>query len=208
MKIPHLGIKISIAIMLGIIMMSYIAYWKTISTLSQHMESIITASDHLQNGEVFHSAVHSMMMDVDGRINKARYLEDRQTADNALLQLKSYLEHMADGMGKKMLSENTSRISKRYSTFRDYTEKIMLQENTGNVESAEHQVKVMFNGIFKEYKKMHGHHTRQRDDLLSKTQTLEKSIRLMLIVELSLSIIVVIFQCGFSSVHTCLCLIC
>ncbi|MBU0465632.1 MAG: hypothetical protein KKE12_18890 [Proteobacteria bacterium] len=111
MKISHFGIKLSVAILLGLVLISYTIYWKAISTLSDHMTSLAETSNHLTNGEIFHSMVHSMLMDIGGdQPNKIRYAEDCQKADKALFQLQSYLGHMADGKDKKMLSDNTASV--------------------------------------------------------------------------------------------------
>ena len=100
MKISHLGIKLSVAVLLGLILISYTVYWKAISTLSDHMTSLAKVSNHLTNGEIFHSSVHSMLMDIADYSSKIRYGEDSQRADAAILKLQTYLDHMAGGVAK------------------------------------------------------------------------------------------------------------
>lgn len=191
MKISHLGIKLSVAVLVGMIMISYLVYWKSISALSDHMASLIVASNHMTSGELFHSAVHSMMMDAgDNSKNKARYDNDRKTADNSFLKLQSYIALMPDSIEKKMLSENTVRMSKAYTAFLDYTDKIMLGKKIDNRMHRKQQVQRLFDYIFKEYKTLHQHHSQQRKDLMSKTQSIQKSIRLMLAIQVSLAFIV------------------
>ncbi len=191
MKISHLGIKLSVAALVGVILISSLVYWKSISALSDHMASLIVASNHMASGELFHSAVHSMMMDAgDNSNNRARYENDRKTADNSLLKLQSYIAHMPDSIEKNILSKNTARISKAYTAFLAYTDKIMLEKKTVGRMHRKQQVQKLFDYIFKEYKTMHQHHSQQRKDLLSKTQSIQKSIRLMLAIQASLAFIV------------------
>ncbi len=191
MKISHIGIKLSVAVLVGMILISSLVYWKSISSLSDHMASLIVASNHMTSGELFHSAVHSMMMDAgDNSDNRARYDNDRKTADNSLLKLQSYIAHMPDGIEKKMLSENTTRMSKAYTAFLDYTDRIMLGQKIDNRMHRKQQVQRLFDYIFKEYKKLHQHHSQQRNNLLSKTESIRKSIRLMLAIQVTIAVLV------------------
>lgn len=190
MKISHFGIKLSVAILIGLVLISYGVYWKAVSTLSDHMTSLIEASNHLANGEAFHSSIHSMMMDTNNQNDRLRYEEDYQKAEKGLHQLQEYLDHIQDGTAKRMLYENTARMSKEYTVFKSYTEKIMSRENTGNDKTDIQQVQRLFNGIFKEYKKLHQHHSQQRKNLLSRTQSIRKSIRVMLFIQIITACIV------------------
>jgi diguanylate cyclase (GGDEF)-like protein len=190
LKISHFGIKLSVAILLCLILISSAVYWKAISTLSDHMTSLAKVSNHLMNGEIFHSSVHSMLMDIDPLPNKIRYIKDAQKADKALLQLQTYFGSMADSIGGKMLSENTIRMAKGYEVFKEYSEKIILREETILWGIEIQQAQKLFNSIFIEYKKLHQHHNQHRNDLNSKTQSIRKSIHLILVVQLAIACIV------------------
>lgn len=183
MKISHLGIKLSIFLLTIIILVSYMIYWKSISTLSNHMTSIIQVSDHLEAGEGFHSAVHSMMMDVKDKDNWETYVKDREEADKKLSLLNSYLDQVTDVKTKSILSESTSHMSEAYTVFKNYTKKVILRRNMGYNMRAEHNIQKIFNEIFKEYKKLHIHHSKQKTNILSKTQSIRKSIFFMLVIQ-------------------------
>ncbi|MBT3175853.1 MAG: GGDEF domain-containing protein [Desulfobacula sp.] len=190
MKISHLGIKLSVAVLLGLILISYTVYWKAISTLSDHMTSLAKVSNHLTNGEIFHSSVHSMLMDIADYSSKIRYGEDSQRADAAILKLQTYLDHMAGGVAKKMVSEITARMAKEHIVFKDYTEQIIRRENSITDIKEVQQAQNLFNNIFIEYKKLHHHHNQMRNDLDTKTQSIRKSIRIILLIQIAIACIV------------------
>jgi len=158
-------------------------YWKSISALYDHMTSIIQVSDHLEAGEGFHSAVHSMMMDVKDQDNWETYVKDREEADKKLTLLNSYLDQVMDSRTKNILSENTRHMSEAYTDFKNYTEKVILRRNMGYDMRAEHKIQKIFNEIFREYKKLLIHHSRQKTDILSRTQSIRRSVFLMLAIQ-------------------------
>lgn len=190
MKISHFGIKLSIAFLLGLVLISYAVYWNAISSLSDHMTSLVEASDHLANGETFHSAVHSMLMNTGAHPDRKLYLESHQKADDALLQLQGYLGLMTDRTQKDMLTENTTRMAERYAVFRDYTVNINHREASGYNDDERQKGQHLFDNIFTEYKKLHQHHTRHREVLKVKTQSIKTSIQLMLVIQIIIAFII------------------
>jgi diguanylate cyclase (GGDEF)-like protein len=188
MKTSHLGIKISVAVLIGIILISYLVYWQSISMLSSHMTSLVAASNHLQNGDLFHSSVHSMMMDTKGNADKDRYLKDRNRADKAILKLQTYLDSH-NGPDMKTVSQHTANMAMAYKSFRKITETLLNRENQMRSMRGNRQVQTLFDTIFNEYQKLHTHHTQHREDLLKKTKSIQKTINFVFALQLILGLL-------------------
>ena len=177
MKITHFGVKISIALLMSVILLSNAMFWKSVSMLSDHINSLINVSSHQENGEIFHSAVHSMIMNAGEPEKSEQYFESRRQADEALQRFHDYYDHESQIGGMDRLSKVIGHIGTAYSILRDSTEK-MITNKEGAMESpAGRGVQKLFDDIFVDYKELFRHHKEQRIDLLKKSETIRKSIR-------------------------------
>ena len=189
MKITHFSIKISIAMLLLIIVLSNAMYWKAISTLSEHINSLIDVSNHQENGEMFHSAVHSMVMNAREPERRGQYIESRRQADDALRRFEAYF---GDG-GHAGLSAVIAQIGAEYRSLRDFVEKMTEQENGPEIAEEERSAHKLFDNIFVNYQELIRHHNEQRSDLLKKTETIGKSIRWLQFVMVTAAIVAGLF---------------
>lgn len=154
-------------------------YWQSISTLSNHINALIAVSSHQENGEIFHSAVHSMLMQATG--NTSRYPESKQEADSTLTLLQEYVKSIPASKSKDILMVSTTKMKKQYDKFRQYTDDLFQQEN-GAVNEKRNITQEMFDNIFSDYKKLYYHHTAQRKKLLVEAQNIQKTIHMLQIV--------------------------
>ena len=184
MRITHFSIKISIAVLLLIIVLSNAMYWKAISTLSEHINSLIDVSNHQENGEMFHSAVHSMVMNAREPEKSGQYLESRRQADDALRRFEAYFGDGSHGG----LSAVIAQIGAEYRRLRDFVEKMAEQGNSREI-TEERSAQKLFDNIFVNYKELIRHHNEQRSDLLRKTGKIEKSVRWLQFVMVTAAIV-------------------
>jgi len=171
-------------ILIGLFLITYVVYSRAVTILSDHMIAIISISNHLAYGEAFHSNVHSMMIDVTGKVDKERYDKDRQEAEKALSHLMSYLDRLGDASEKRPVIEATRMMAKKYEAFKQNTRELATQDENAACSEALHVVQKLFDDIFKEYRKLHLHHDQNRLSLLSETGTIRKLVKSMLTVQL------------------------
>lgn len=188
MKISHVGVKVSVLVLLGLVFVTYWVYFHAVSTLSEHMASLINVSNHLASGETFHSNVHTMLMDVSSRPDRGRFERDRASADKAIDQLRSYLGETDAFSAHKSVYLSMSRMVDRYAVFKTHAEKIVMS-GTGQDADVRH-LQELFDGIFEVYKTLHHHHSDQREKLLAQTRSLRDSIKWILTVQLMVACLV------------------
>ena len=177
MKTSHLGIKLSILILLIIILVTNLNYWKSISTLSDHINSLILLSDHQGNGEKFHSAVHSMMMD-SSETTSSRYYKSQQKADSTLRLLQTYIESMPASNSKNMLLNSAASMAEKYYNFKEHTNKL-IREDGDTLNNEKIYTQELFDLIFTHYQTLIYHHTEQRKKLLVESKAVKKSIKIL-----------------------------
>lgn len=192
MKITHFGVKISIALLMLIILLSNAMFWKSISMLSDHINSLIDVSNHQENGELFHSAVHSMIVNSGNPEKREQYFESRRQADEALQRFHDYFDHGSQ-LDDDRLSKVIGHIGKEYSILKDLTEKMTTSKESSPGSTEERSVHKSFDDIFVYYKELFRHHNEQRIDLLEKSTTIRKSIRWLQFVMATAAIIAGLF---------------
>ncbi len=190
MKFSHFGIKLSVGVLILLIIITNLIYWHSVSALSSHMTSLVSASNHLESGDIFHSSVHSMMMDVQGTPDKDRYIQDRKTADSALKKLKGYYKgkHGIDAVAKP-----TEEMAIAYYEFREITDEALKGGESSHAMMGMHRLQVLFDSIFEAYQKLHSHHTQERRMLLSQTEVIKKQANIMVFLQLFIAGVVGIF---------------
>jgi diguanylate cyclase (GGDEF)-like protein len=177
MKNSHFGIKLSIFILIIIILATNLVYWKSVSTLSDHINSLIVLSNHQENGEIFHSAIHSMMMN-SSEADLSRYNVAQQKADNALHLMQTYIESMPDGDSKNILLNLATRMAEKYISFKEYTNKL-IREDSATLSSDAPSTQELFDYIFTDYKKLFYHHSEQRKKLLVESKSIKSSTKIL-----------------------------
>lgn len=190
MKISYIGIKACIGILIGLILLSYVVYWKSVTSLTRHMSLMVDVSNHLENGDVFHSAVHSMMMDVETNVGTARYIEDRNKADKVLAELQAYLDNHEDAsMALENVLQTTRDMARAYEAFRKATEARLDEGRVEHSTGTQAYIQGLFDRIFSEYRKLHRHHAHQKKEIVDKTHAIRKSIDLIFFVQLTLALL-------------------
>ncbi|HBU36526.1 MAG: hypothetical protein CL942_00030 [Desulfovibrio sp.] len=195
MRVSNRGLKIAIGVLLGLIILSLVIYWKSISILYGHIQSLTEVSDHLETGEAFHSSVHSMLMfakmaheSSDLSAVRKQYNVETVRSQNALKQLTGYTEKKSSQAAFSALVENTTTMAALYEQFADATKFQIEQGSRGHMHSA-NQSQELFDSIFHHLKRLHKHHREQREELLENTKLIWHSISWFLAIQITACVI-------------------
>ena len=183
LRTPRTVFFVSVVVLLGVIISSYFIYWKSIKTLYHHLQQLTAVSNHLGNGEIFHSSVHSMLMNAEVYIisnGEPKYLDDylelKKKADARLQMLQRY-PAQADTLksqhsGLSNLKPITERMALNYKIFIDAIDTVMNRNQILYSRPAIIQGSMLFDRIFDDYQKLHNHHRKLRDELNSDTESI------------------------------------
>jgi len=165
MDTKHFGFKAAVAVLFAVVLATYGFYWLGISQLHDHVQRLAVASNHLKQGESFHSAIHSMLLDAEGFYKsggQAVYREQYQVhlakAEKALAELRDHVRHMPPGKAREAVNRQTEGITSAFTDYKDALGRIMA----GDLSQAGRRLAwcaAKFNSIFKKYYvHLHDHH--------------------------------------------------
>ncbi len=177
MKISHVGIKISLATLIMIIVITNLVYWFAVSSLFSNLSSLITVSEQQENGDLFHSSVHSMLIQSTNSNSPAQYNINRRQADETLKKILSHLEQFSESSDKSKLLTYLNKLQDNFSSFKHFTDTLVNGEEIGNNFDSTKILQKMFNSIFHDYRELYNYHSKQRDNLVIKIYRIKDSIR-------------------------------
>ncbi|RJX34304.1 MAG: GGDEF domain-containing protein [Desulfarculus sp.] len=193
-KIKHLGFKAAVAILFGVLLLTYGVYWRAISALHGNIEQLVDITKHLQQGETFHSAIHAMLMEAEvfvasgGPAHQLRFRRDLARAKDSLALLLEYARQPVGGQGHGVQAL-TQGMAREFNKYRAELEPVFsgdCQDSAQRLRTAAEQ----FNHIFMAYYlRLHEHHRATRSDLQQNTNNTWRAMATFFAVQLGLAII-------------------
>ena len=176
MKIKHLGMKFSVAILFCVLLVTYGFYWKGIGQLHYSVIELLEVSDHLKNGDSFHSAIHSMLINAQRFVDKGgssefhkKYLEQLNKASQSLKALQYHVARSGTNTTEDYVKTSTQGIVQGFVMFRkelDAVFQLTSKEQQKHLTSAQ----ALFDSIFnKYYVHLHDHHAMLQNKLREST---------------------------------------
>lgn len=196
MKFNRLTFRIAVTLLVITVVASYGAYWRSITILDSHIQEQIEVTNHLDNGERFHSSIHSMLMAVEARLRarmghmfQRHYQEQLEEAMTALDGLTRYAGHAGATDRAEDLSHITREIAADFKTFVRMTGDLIMT-NAPDGEGELEKAKKLFDKIFRNYKKIHAHHASHREMLLTSTSQIRAKMTAMFLVQILIGVII------------------
>lgn len=195
-KIRHLGFKVAVAILFAVLLATYGVYWLAISALHDHTNKLVVTSNHLQQGETFHSAIHSMLMDAEGfrlsgerAVFRLRYQRDLARASRSLPGLRESYGLLVAAGDDGGVNQLTKGMAREFAKFRQELEAVFRQSGSqGQIHLREAERR--FNRIFqKYYLQLHDHHKNQQKQLRQSTDNTWRAMTTVFAIQLVLAVI-------------------
>lgn len=165
MDTKQFGFKVAVAVLFAVVLATYGFYWLGISRLHDHVQRLAVASNHLKQGESFHSAIHSMLLDAEGFYKsegqgnyREMYKGHRAVAEKALAELRNHVRQMPPGKDRESVNRQTEGIASAFAEYKAALDRIMA----GDLSQTGQRLAwcaAKFNSIFKKYYvHLHDHH--------------------------------------------------
>lgn len=195
MKIKHLGFKAAVAILFGVVLLTYGVYWQAISLLHGNQVQLSEINNHLQQGETFHSAIHAMLMEAEvyvasagGQRTKLRFRRYLASAKESLAQLVEHAQMTREGHDGGVRAI-TAGMAREFAQYRAELEPLFngqIKDGPQRLLAAEER----FNHIFMAYYlRLHDHHKSLQKELRQSTQSTWRAMTTYFTVQLVLAII-------------------
>ncbi|MFH2126362.1 MAG: GGDEF domain-containing protein [Pseudomonadota bacterium] len=196
MGTKHFGFKLAVGVLFVVVLASYGFYWLGISQLHGHVHQLVEASNHLQYGESFHSAIHSMLLDADGfyksggqAIYREQYQGHLAKAEKSLAELRSHVRQMPPGRDKEMVNQRTEGIASAFAEYKAALGRIIAGDLNQGARRLT-QCTARFNSIFKKYYvHLHDHHAQIQIKLSQSSSQTWHTMSVVFGVQLALAVV-------------------
>lgn len=196
MGIKHFGFKVAVGVLFAVVLATYAFYWLGISQLHDYVQQVVVVSNHLESGEAFHSAIHSMLLDAEGYYlsnGRASFRQDYQAhrakAGKALAELRDHVRQLPPGRDKEMVNQRTEGIASAFSNYQEELDRIIGGDFSGGSQRLD-QCTAEFNSIFKKYYvHLHDHHAMVQTELSQSSSHTWHAMSVVFAVQLGLAVV-------------------
>ena len=188
---------IGLIILLGVYLVSQGIYRRNIAVLHSYTSDAITIAEHMHEAEIFHSAMHEML------ISASRFLEERkgayeeqyrkqaESADRALQKLKYHGGHVdTTDKSKGPDGEVIENISRRFVLFRKSIDDNLFNgqnSKTSDLSEAHN----LFDDIFQNYYlELHRHHSARLSALQANAHDIEAGMSIYFVSQLVFALVI------------------